>query len=129
MATITFVLFLLMMGLLFYRWMQRGEPNGFILVRGTKALDGAQVSVLDPVSVRESHQVMNAADNYLLRFPLPQGTYQVSVTLNDKTLMNQSVGLREGVGVVLNLDEKILPATEPSTTEPVAPVGMTPLVP
>jgi hypothetical protein len=114
MVGVTLVLFLGIMVLLGYRWMNMAEPNGFILVHGTKAFDGAEVTVSDTTEGTEARRLISAKDDYQLRFPLPQGTYRLAVTMNDKPLLKQPVSLREGSGLVFNLDEQLLATTQPS---------------
>jgi hypothetical protein len=112
MVAITLLLFLGMISLLGYRWLNMAEPNGFVLIQGSKEFDGAEATVSDSAGDAESHGVLKESNEYTMRFPLPQGMYKVLITQNDKVIVKESVALREGTGMVINLDQN--PTTEPA---------------
>jgi hypothetical protein len=112
MVAITLILFLAMISLLGYRWLNMAEPNGFILIQGSKEFEGGEATVSDSTGDTESHGVLKESNDYTMRFPLPQGTYKVLVTQNDNVIVKESVALREGTGMVINLNQN--PTTEPA---------------
>ena len=113
----TLLLFILMMALLGYRWLNMAEPNGFIVVQGSDAFAGAEVTVSDAAGDIATTSHLTAANNYILRFPLPQGNYQLTVKMDDKVVMKQPIILREAAGVVWALDKNLLPSTQATTTD------------
>jgi hypothetical protein len=115
MVAVTLILFLSMMALLGYRWLNMAEPNGFILVEGSKDFNGAEATVRDAAGDEQSHGMLNAANDYRLRFPLPQGTYRLDIAMNNQAIIKQSVSLREGNGLVFDLDEQPAATTQPAS--------------
>lgn len=115
MVWITLLLFIVIMVLLGYRWLNMAEPNGFIVVQGSDAFAGAEVSVTDATGDIATTSHLTATNNYMLRFPLPQGNYQLTVKMDDKIVMKQPIILREAAGVVWALDKNLLPATQVAT--------------
>ena len=113
MVWITLILFLGMMSLLGYRWLSMEDPNGFIMINGSKDFSGAEVVVTDSTDQPLSHERLTSSDDYHLRIPLPQGTYRIEITLGDKTLLREPITLKEGSGMVFNLDQT-------ATTQPAA---------
>ncbi|HWB53279.1 MAG TPA: hypothetical protein VG722_03775 [Tepidisphaeraceae bacterium] len=116
MVWITLLIFLGIMVMLAYRWVNMAEPNGFILVNGNDSFAGAVVSVgsADGTDL-ESTARLTEANGFRARFPLPQGIYLLTVDMKGEVILKEPIQLREASGMICTLDPKMLPTTQPTT--------------
>jgi hypothetical protein len=115
-VAVTLVLFLSMVALLCYRWLSMAEPNGFIEVQGDPAFVGVRVEVTGETLAAPSSTRLTSANHYVAHFPLPAGTYHLSILQDDRRLDARDVTLREGSGFVYPLPPSMLPSTRPTTS-------------
>src|SRR5438034_214629 len=84
------LMFIAMMGVIFYRWLMLREATGYLTVLVNEPDNGALIQINDGIT---SHQATIAADGnyYIARFPLPSARYQVRVSKDANVLWEGEV--------------------------------------
>src|SRR5690242_3339020 len=109
-----FLLFVLSVSLLFYRYVTVHEPDTGIYFTGNSALAGATITVRSKHANRPYETQLNPHNRYHARFYLGAGTYEVEVTAGDgEVIYRGEVDLYADYPINIDLT-RFRPDTRPS---------------
>jgi hypothetical protein len=117
---LTGLVVLVMLAIIYHRWLTVEEPTTAILVEGDESVDGTIIEVVGgpkPISVR-----LGKENNYMTPVLLAPGFYTVTGRLGDLVIVRQELALKPMVGRRILLGRKLLENT-PGAPPAEAPSG------
>ena len=102
--------FLLMAGMVFYfsTYKRPMTAQALVVVHGDSAHAGTVITILGP-DMQPTAKTLSTENDYLVRFPLPPGTYRLRVEVPRRPREEQGIKL----GEYQYLGVKLLPLDEP----------------